>query len=80
MIALADVEDALVCLGGLHLGHPLGSLAALKGRITRHYVRQVLQVIYKVRAPLTITAFMALSWLGRSPLSGIRVALRSIVA
>lgn len=48
MIALADVEGAVVRLGGLHLTHPLGSLSALKGRVTRHYVRQVLQVVYKV--------------------------------
>lgn len=47
-MALANVEGARVSLGALSLAHPLGSVGALKGRLARHYTRQVLQVVYTV--------------------------------
>jgi hypothetical protein len=48
-MALADLEDAPVHLGPLKLEHPLASYGTLWGMVSRHYTRQVLQGVYKVR-------------------------------
>jgi hypothetical protein len=48
VIALADVEAALVNLGQFSLSHPLASWDVIQGMIIRHYTRQLLQEIYKV--------------------------------
>lgn len=48
-MALADLEGAPVHLGPLNLEHPLASYGTLWGMVSRHYTRQVLQGVYKVR-------------------------------
>ncbi|CAM6098991.1 unnamed protein product [Calypogeia fissa] len=46
--ALADVEGAPVHLRQLKLAHPFASWDVIRGMITRHYTRQLLQEVYKV--------------------------------
>ncbi|KAG0604647.1 hypothetical protein M758_10G186100 [Ceratodon purpureus] len=48
VMAIADAEDAVMNLRRLTLAHPLASWDAIRGMITRHYTRQLLQEIYKV--------------------------------
>lgn len=48
VMAIADAEDVLMHLRQLTLAHPLASWDVIRGMITRHYTRQLLQEVYKV--------------------------------
>jgi hypothetical protein len=52
VMAIADAEDAVMNLRRLTLAHPLASWDAIRGMITRHYTRQLLQEVYKVGSPI----------------------------
>jgi len=53
-MALVDVEGVPVHLGELTLGHLMASRESIEEIVTKHYMRQLLHEMYKVKSPCFI--------------------------